>query len=54
FSFTLGGFCFGNVPMVKRNFHFVILAIVVISMMPPVIEYLRARREGSAAAPATE
>jgi len=53
-SFTLGGFFFGNVPMVKRNFHYVILAIVILSLMPPVIEYLRGRREGTAVAPATE
>jgi membrane-associated protein len=49
FSFTVAGYFFGNVPMVKRNFHFVIVAIIVISFMPPVIEYLRARRESAAA-----
>jgi membrane-associated protein len=44
-SFVLGGYFFGNVPVVKRNFHYVIVAIIVISCMPPVIELLRARRE---------
>ena len=43
-AFLLGGYFFGNVPVVKRNFHFVIIAIVVISMLPPVIELVRARR----------
>ncbi|MGH7789802.1 MAG: DedA family protein [Candidatus Binatia bacterium] len=43
-SFTFAGFFFGNVPVIKRNFHYVIVAIIVISIMPPVIEYLRARR----------
>ena len=43
-SFTLAGYFFGNVPVVKRNFHFVIVAIIVISVMPPIIEFLRARR----------
>jgi membrane-associated protein len=43
-AFTLAGYYFGNVPVVKRNFHVVIVAIIVISVMPPVIEYLRARR----------
>ncbi|MFN8640691.1 MAG: DedA family protein [Candidatus Binatia bacterium] len=43
-SFTLAGYYFGNVPVVKRNFHFVIVAIIVISVMPPIIEFLRARR----------
>ncbi len=56
FSFVLGGYFFGNVPMVKRNFHFVIVAIVILSVIPPVLEYLRARRErsGAGAAPAPE
>ena len=49
-SFLLGGFFFGNVPVVKQNFHYVIVAIIVISIMPPILEYLRARREGGAAA----
>lgn len=44
-AFTLAGFFFGNVPVVKRNFHVVIVAIIVISVMPPIIEYLRARRQ---------
>jgi len=49
FSFTLAGYFFGNVPVVKRNFHVVIVAIIVISFMPPIIEYLRSRRESAAA-----
>jgi membrane-associated protein len=48
-SFLLGGYFFGNVTVVKQNFHYVIIAIVVISIMPPVLEYLRARRESGAA-----
>jgi membrane-associated protein len=44
--FLLAGFFFGNVPVIKRNFHYVILAIVIISVLPPVVEFLRARREG--------
>ena len=43
-AFTLAGYFFGTVPVVKRNFHFVIVAIIVISVMPPIIEFLRARR----------
>ncbi|HUL80043.1 MAG TPA: DedA family protein [Vicinamibacteria bacterium] len=42
---TFAGYFFGNLPFVKRNFSFVILAIVVISVMPAVVEYLRHRRE---------
>lgn len=52
-SFVLGGYFFGNVPVVKRNFHVVIIAIVVLSIMPPIIEYIRSRGK-SAATPATD
>ena len=51
FSFLLGGYFFGNVPVVKRNFHYVIVAIIAISILPPVIEYLRAQRSNKASAP---
>ncbi len=47
-AFTLAGYYFGNVPVVKRNFHFVIIAIIIISIIPPVIEFLRARRSAVA------
>lgn len=49
-SFLLGGHFFGNLPQVKTNFHYVIGAIIVISVLPAVIEIWRARRESSAAA----
>lgn len=45
-SFLLAGYYFGNFPAVKRNFHYVIVAIIVISVMPPVIEFFRSRRRG--------
>jgi membrane-associated protein len=41
--FIFGGFFFGNLPVVKDNFSIVILAIVVISVLPAVFEYLRDR-----------
>jgi membrane-associated protein len=44
-GFVLAGFLFGNVPVVKRNFTVVILAIIFISILPGVIEYFRHRRE---------
>jgi membrane-associated protein len=53
-SFSLLGYLFGNVPAVKRNFTFVILAIIVLSVLPGVVELLRARRERSAAPEATK
>jgi membrane-associated protein len=44
--FLLAGYWFGQLPAVKRNFHIVIIAIIVISLMPMLVEYLRARRSG--------
>src|SRR5262245_39838787 len=35
---VLGGYEFGNIPVVRRNFTLVILAIVVLSILPAVIE----------------
>jgi membrane-associated protein len=46
-SFLVAGYWFGQIPTVKRNFHIVIVAIIVISVMPMVFEYLRARRSGA-------
>ena len=37
------GYYFGNIPTVKDNFSLVMIAIVLISLMPAVIEYLRNR-----------
>lgn len=39
--FILGGYYFGNLPVVKSNFTLVIFSIVFISMLPVVIEYFR-------------
>jgi membrane-associated protein len=39
--FILGGYYFGNLPAVKNNFTLVIFAIIIISMLPVVIEYIR-------------
>ncbi len=42
--FLLGGYYFGNLAVIKRNFHFVIGAILVISVMPMVVDWYNARR----------
>jgi membrane-associated protein len=39
------GYFFGNLPFVKKNFSLVILAIIAISILPALIEYLRHRAE---------
>ena len=38
-----GGVLFGNIPIVKNNFTLVTLGIVVVSVLPIVIEWLRHR-----------
>jgi membrane-associated protein len=42
--FVLGGYFFGTIPVVRENFTLVILAIILISVMPILIETVRARR----------
>ncbi|NJD10546.1 MAG: DedA family protein [Gemmatimonadetes bacterium] len=41
--FVFAGYFFGNIPVVADNFTLVIMAIVVISVLPPIVEYLRQR-----------
>ena len=41
--FIFGGHFFGNIPIVKENFEFVIVAIIAISVMPMVVEFFKAR-----------
>ncbi len=45
-SFLYAGYYMGNVPSVKDNFHIIIVAIVIISVMPPVVEYIRHKLRG--------
>ena len=42
-SFVYAGFYFGQLPFVQTNFNLIILAIIILSIMPPVIEYLKHR-----------
>lgn len=39
--FIFGGYMFGNIPAVKQNFTLVIMAIIFVSILPGVIEFLR-------------
>ena len=38
-----GTLLFGNVPIVKNNFSFVALGIVVVSLLPMVVEFVKYR-----------
>lgn len=41
--FVFGGFYFGNVPLVKQNLTAFIVLIIIASILPGVVEYLRNR-----------
>ncbi len=43
FIFTLAGHFFGNLPVVKRNFHIVIFGVIGVSMIPMVWPWISAR-----------
>jgi len=42
-TFVFAGYFFGNIPFVKRNFTFVIFAIILLSILPGIIQYFRVR-----------
>lgn len=42
--FVYTGYFFGNLPFIKKNFSLAIIAVIIISILPGVIEYLRQRR----------
>jgi membrane-associated protein len=49
-SLVVGGYLFGNIPLVRRNFSLVVFAIIGLSILPAIIELWRQRRAvGSAA-----
>ena len=43
--FSYAGYFFANIPLVKNNLALVLAAIILISVLPGVIEVVRARRE---------
>ncbi|GAB4112773.1 MAG: DedA family protein [Roseiflexaceae bacterium] len=52
--FVFGGYLFGNLEFVKKNFELVALAIVVLSVLPMIYEYWQARKSSAAAATASK
>ena len=46
--FLLAGWWFGGLEIVRKRFDLVIYAIIVISILPPVVQYLRSRKSGCA------
>jgi membrane-associated protein len=44
-SLGYAGYFFGNIPLIKDNLTVVIIVIIILSIMPGVVEYLRHRRQ---------
>jgi membrane-associated protein len=44
-SFLSLGYFFGGLPVIKENFTYVILVIIVFSLLPPIIEALREKKK---------
>ncbi len=45
-SLVLAGYFFGNIPVIKNNLTAVILGIIVLSLLPGMVHYLRERTRG--------
>jgi len=44
-AFVWGGYLFGNIPLIKENFHYTVVLIILISTLPIAAEWWKARRE---------
>lgn len=41
--FSLAGYFFGDLPFVQKNLHLLLVAIIFVSLIPAIVEYLRAK-----------
>ncbi|MEO8342762.1 MAG: DedA family protein [Gallionella sp.] len=46
-SLTVAGFLFGNIPVVKNNLTLIIIGIMVITLLPALIEFIRQRNKSA-------
>ena len=53
-SMYLIGYFFGKVPFVEKNYSFVVVGIIVISLLPAVIAYIKSRVSGKKHTPRPE
>ena len=45
--FVFAGYFFGGVPLIKENLTAVVFLIIFLSLLPPIIEYLKSRRKNN-------
>ena len=45
--FLVGGFALGNLPIVKSNFSIIVIAIIIISVIPAIVTFIKERKEES-------
>ncbi len=43
--FTVGGYSFGNIPVIKNNLTLMVVGIIFISFLPAIREYIRHRKQ---------
>lgn len=43
-SLSLLGYAFGNIPFIKDNFSHLIIGIIILSILPAIIEFLRSKK----------
>ncbi len=48
-SLTMAGYLFGNIPVVKNNLTLIIVGIIVISLLPALLEFVRHRKSNQSA-----
>lgn len=48
-AFLFGGYFFGNLPVVKDNFSFVIIGIIFVSLIPGIVSFVQGKRSSKVA-----
>lgn len=43
--FLLGGFALGNLPIVKNNFSIIVITIIIISIIPAIVTFIKERKD---------
>lgn len=43
--FTLAGYYFGGLPIIKKNFELAVVIVIIVSLLPLAIEYIKSKSE---------